>query len=34
MFWFCCWMLAFWNSEPRAEGATDWMKPPAWSGNF
>ena len=34
MFWFCCWMIALWNSERGAEEATDWMKPPAWSGNF
>jgi phospholipase/lecithinase/hemolysin len=34
MFWFCCWMIAFWNCERQAEEATDWMKPPGWSGNF
>jgi hypothetical protein len=34
MFWFCCWTIALWSSEREAEVATDWMKPPAWSGNF
>jgi hypothetical protein len=32
--WFCCWLLALATSERAAEDATDWMKPPAWSGNF
>jgi hypothetical protein len=27
-------MIALWNSERGAKEATDWMKPPAWSGNF
>lgn len=32
--WFCCWMIALANYERGADEATDWMKPPAWSGNF
>jgi hypothetical protein len=27
-------MIALWNCERGAEEGTDWMKPPAWSGNF
>jgi hypothetical protein len=34
MFWFSCWMIALWNCERGAGEGTDWMKPPAWSGNF
>ena len=34
MGWFCLWMIALWNSEGRAGEATDWMRPPAWSGNY
>jgi hypothetical protein len=34
MFWFCFWMMALWNSERRANEATDWLTPPGWSGNF
>jgi hypothetical protein len=32
--WFCCWMMVLATSEHGGEEATDWMKPPAWSGNF
>jgi hypothetical protein len=32
--WFLCWMIALATSERGAEEATDWMKPPTWSGNF
>jgi hypothetical protein len=32
--WFCCWMIALTTSQRGGEEATDWMKPPAWSGNF
>jgi len=32
--WLCCWMIALANYERGADEATDWMKPPAWSGNF
>ena len=34
MFWLCCWMLALWNYERGADEATDWLKPPGWTGNF
>jgi hypothetical protein len=34
MYWMCFWMIALWNYERGAETETDWMKPPAWSGNF
>jgi hypothetical protein len=34
MLWFCCWMIALSVYEREAEVATDWMKPPGWSGNF
>jgi hypothetical protein len=27
-------MIAFWNSEWGSDEATDWLKPPGWSGNF
>jgi hypothetical protein len=32
--WFCCWLMALARYERGPEEATDWMKPPAWSGNF
>jgi hypothetical protein len=32
--WFCCWMIALAASDRGAAEATDWMKPPDWSGNF
>jgi hypothetical protein len=33
--WFCCWLIAVGTStDGGAQEATDWMKPPAWSGNF
>ena len=34
MFWFCCWMIAFWNDERGLEERSDWMRPAAWSGRF
>jgi hypothetical protein len=34
LLWFCCWMAALLSSDQEAEVATDWMKPPGWSGNF
>jgi hypothetical protein len=34
VFWFCCWIFALWHYERGAEETIDWMKPPAWSGNF
>jgi hypothetical protein len=34
MFWVCCWMIAFWNSDWGSDEATNWLKPPGWSGNF
>jgi hypothetical protein len=27
-------MIALWNCERGADEATDWLKPPAWSGHF
>jgi hypothetical protein len=32
--WFCCWMFALLNYDPGTQEATDWMKPPGWSGNY
>jgi hypothetical protein len=32
--WFCCWLMALSTYERGPEEATDWMKPPAWTGNF
>jgi hypothetical protein len=29
-----CWMIAMTTYEPGAAEATDWMKPPSWSGNY
>ena len=29
-----CWMIALATYEPGAAEATDWMKPPTWSGNY
>ncbi|MDR3622328.1 MAG: YiiX/YebB-like N1pC/P60 family cysteine hydrolase [Paludisphaera borealis] len=29
-----CWMIALATHEPGAAEATDWMKPPTWSGNY
>jgi hypothetical protein len=29
-----CWMIALATYEPGAAEATDWMKPPSWSGNY
>jgi hypothetical protein len=32
--WFGCWLIVLATSEHGGEEATDWLKPPAWSGNF
>ena len=29
-----CWMIALATYDPGAAEATDWMKPPSWSGNY
>ena len=34
MLHFICWMIALATYEPGAAEATDWMKPPSWSGNY
>jgi hypothetical protein len=34
MIWFYYLMIALGNPEHGAAEATDWMKPPAWTGNF
>src|SRR5262245_52501599 len=34
MIWFYYLMIALGNPEQGAAEATDWMKPPAWTGNF
>ena len=34
MLHFVCWMIALATYEPGAAEATDWMKPPSWSGNY
>jgi hypothetical protein len=34
MFWFCCWVIALRTYEHGPENRADWMKPPAWSGNY
>jgi hypothetical protein len=31
---FMCWMIALATYDPGAAEATDWMKPPSWSGNY
>src|SRR5262249_35607093 len=33
MIWFC-WIIAFANCDRGAAEATDWMKPPTWTGNY
>jgi hypothetical protein len=32
--WFCLWVITLAASEREAGEAADWMKPPAWTGNF
>jgi hypothetical protein len=34
MFWFGIWMIALWNDDRGPAEATDFMKPPAWSGGY
>ena len=34
MIWICFGIIALWNFEPGAAEATDWMKPPTWTGNY
>ena len=34
MLYFIAWMLALARYEQNAAEATDWMKPPTWSGNY
>ena len=34
MLHFMCWMIALATHDPGAAEATDWMKPPSWSGNY
>ena len=34
MLQFVCWMIALATYEPGAAEATDWMKPPSWSGKL
>ena len=34
MFYTLCWMIALATNEQGAAEATDWIKPPAWSGNY
>ena len=34
MIWFFCWMIALSTYDQSAAEATDWMKPPGWTGNF
>jgi hypothetical protein len=34
MTWFYCLMIALGNGERGAAEATDWMKPPTWTGNY
>ena len=29
-----CWMIALATNEQGAAEATDWIKPPTWSGNY
>jgi hypothetical protein len=31
---FCCWLIALATYDRGTGEATDWMKPPSWSGNF
>jgi hypothetical protein len=32
--YFIAWMIALWTYEGGSAEPTDWMKPPAWTGNF
>jgi hypothetical protein len=34
MLWLCSWLIALWTDDRGAAEATDWMKPPTWSGNY
>ena len=34
MAWFYCLMIVLGSGEQGAAEATDWMKPPSWTGNF
>ncbi len=34
MIWFCCWTIALLHYDQGAAEATDWMKPPRWTGNY
>ena len=34
MLYIFCWMIALATYEPGGAEATDWMKPPTWSGNY
>jgi hypothetical protein len=34
LYWFFFWLIAISANERGAAEATDWMKPPAWSGNY
>ena len=34
MLYFIAWMIALATYEQGAAEATDWMKPPTWSGNY
>jgi hypothetical protein len=34
MLWFCGWVIALSIHQGGASEATDWMKPPSWTGNF
>ncbi len=34
MLWLCCYVIALSTYEREAEDAIEWLKPPAWSGNY
>jgi Permuted papain-like amidase enzyme, YaeF/YiiX, C92 family len=34
MFWFCFWMISLASYDRGVAEATDWLRPPGWSGNY
>ncbi len=34
MIWFCCWMISLATYDRGSAEATDWLRPPGWSGNY
>jgi hypothetical protein len=34
MIWFCCWLISLASYDRGVAEATDWLRPPGWSGNY